>query len=489
MPKTITAILARCVSNGGIGFDSKIPWSLQHDMNFFKQMTLGPLGGKTSAVIMGRKTFASIGSKPLAHRMNILLSTTLTEAPENVHLYTSFEDALAYANRDPTIKNIFVIGGASLYRTAFEHKDCKDVFITHVHSTFTCDTFCDLPDPTTWFVTKETKTFEEKGVSYHFAHYKKMEQDREDEEDEEDLNFHEVVKQTRYDEYEYLNLIHSILIQDKKKRIDRTFVGTFSQFGYQCRYDLQKGFPLFTTKKTFWRGIVTELLWMISGCTDSKELEKDGIKIWKGNGSRDFLDLNGFSEREVGDLGPIYGFQWRHAGADYSSSSVSYEGKGIDQLQNVINELKNNPTSRRIILNAWGVKDLPSMALPPCHILCQFYVDMSDMSLSCHMYQRSADLGLGVPFNVASYSLLTHIIAHLTGYQVGHFIHSIGDAHIYANHTHALQKQLTRKVKKPPTLFINDLEGEIKSIDDVREKHILLLNYKSHSSIRMQMAV
>lgn len=231
---------------------------------------------------------------------------------------------------------------------------------------------------------------------------------------------------------------------------------------------------------------MAELLWMISGSTDSKILENQGVTIWKGNGSRSFLDKNGFEDRKVGDLGPIYGFQWRHFGAKYRTSQKSYDEEGVDQLKNIIHQIKTNPTSRRIILSAWNVADLKSMALPPCHILCQFYVNTKESTLSCHMYQRSCDLGLGVPFNVASYSLLTHMIAHLCDLGVGEFIHSMGDAHVYANHEEPLKRQLKRSVRKGPTLRI---VGDVSSIDEFTADSFELVGYRPHSTIKMEMAV
>lgn len=176
------------------------------------------------------------------------------------------------------------------------------------------------------------------------------------------------------------------------------------------RFDLNESFPLLTTKDVFWRGLAEELIWFIKGDTNSNHLAEKKIRIWDGNGSREFLDNLGFTEREVGDLGPVYGFQWRHFGAEYTDCHDNYEGKGIDQLANVIKLLKEDSTSRRILLTAWNVADIGKMALPPCHILAQFYVDVKGR-LSCQMYQRSCDLGLGVPFNIASYALLTCMIA------------------------------------------------------------------------------
>lgn len=190
----------------------------------------------------------------------------------------------------------------------------------------------------------------------------------------------------------------------------------------------------------FWRGIAEELLWFIQGSTDAKLLQAKNVRIWDGNSTREFLDKQGFADREEGDLGPVYGFQWRHFGAEYKTCQDDYAGQGVDQLNDVIERIRKNPNDRRIIMCAWNPVDIPRMALPPCHCLVQFYV--ANGELSCQLYQRSADMGLGVPFNIASYALLTHMMAHITGLKPGDFVHTLGDAHIYLNHIEPLKEQV-----------------------------------------------
>ncbi|XP_050525638.1 thymidylate synthase isoform X1 [Daktulosphaira vitifoliae] len=286
------------------------------------------------------------------------------------------------------------------------------------------------------------------------------------------------------DEQQYLDHIQNI-IKNGHKKIDRTKVGTLSVFGTQMRYSLKNGtFPLLTTKRVFWRGVVEELLWFIKGSTNAHKLSEKNVKIWDPNSTRSYLDSIGLYDREEGDLGPIYGFQWRHFGAKYCDMHSDYQGKGIDQLQNVINTIKNNPDDRRMLMVAWNPCDLPLMALPPCHCLVQFYV--ADGYLSCQMYQRSADMGLGVPFNIASYSLLTYMIAHVTGLKTGDFIHTLGDSHIYLNHIDALQVQLQRKPKPFPTLKII---RKVSSIQDFEFSDFLLCGYEPYPKISMEMAV
>ncbi|VBB34057.1 unnamed protein product [Acanthocheilonema viteae] len=286
------------------------------------------------------------------------------------------------------------------------------------------------------------------------------------------------------DEKKYLNQI-SYILKNGEKIIDRTGVGTISVFGMHSIYSLRNGVvPVLTTKRVFWKGVVEELLWFIRGDTNAKHLSEKGVKIWDANGSRQFLDQCGFTDRSEGDLGPVYGFQWRHCGAEYRGMDADYTNQGIDQLSEIINLIKNEPNSRRIILNAWNVRDLKQMALPPCHTLAQFAVRNGE--LSCQLYQRSGDMGLGVPFNLASYGLLTHMIAHICDLKAGYLCHVLGDAHVYVNHIDALQEQLKRQPQPFPTVrFV----GNIKTIDDFTYESIILENYQPMPTIKMTMAI
>ncbi|KAL3105927.1 hypothetical protein niasHT_024984 [Heterodera trifolii] len=303
-------------------------------------------------------------------------------------------------------------------------------------------------------------------------------------------------KEVNSDEMNYLRQVGEILSRGTV-RTDRTGTGTISIFGMQTRYTLRGGtaqfgphrtIPLLITKKVFWKGIVEELLWFIRGETNAKTLSSRGVKIWDANGSRAFLDSAGFNDREEGDLGPVYGFQWRHFGAEYRGTDADYTGKGTDQLAELIQGIRTDPNSRRHILCAWNVTDIPKMALPPCHTLCQFYV--SDGELSCQLYQRSGDMGLGVPFNIASYSLLTQMIAHVTGLKAGEFVHTLGDAHIYLNHVESLKEQMDRTPKPFPRIVFKRPDGNpITSIDDFTPESVLLEGYDPLPSIKMQMAL
>ncbi|CAH0561295.1 unnamed protein product [Brassicogethes aeneus] len=287
-----------------------------------------------------------------------------------------------------------------------------------------------------------------------------------------------------HEEYQYINHIKQI-IEKGIKREDRTGVGTYSVFGAQMRYSLRNNvFPLLTTKRVFWKGVVEELLWFIRGCTNAQELSAKGVHIWDPNSTREYLDNIGLTHREEGDLGPIYGFQWRHFGAEYKGMHENYKNKGLDQLAHVINTIKNRPNDRRIIMCAWNPLDIPEMALPPCHCLVQFFV--ANNELSCMLYQRSADMGLGVPFNIASYALLTYMIAHITNLKPGEFIHTLGDSHVYLNHIEPLKEQIQRVPREFPTLHIN---RKIDNIEDFTLEDFVLENYRPHPKITMPMAV
>lgn len=272
----------------------------------------------------------------------------------------------------------------------------------------------------------------------------------------------------------YLNLLDTVLTGTP--RTDRTGTGTLSVFGTQSRYNLRHGFPLLTTKKVHWNSVVTELLWFLRGGTNTAYLHKHGVTIWD-----EWADENG-------DLGPVYGQQWR----SWSDGLNPYDlgPNHIDQIANVIESIKTDPFSRRHIVSAWNPSEVGNMALPPCHMMFQFYVEPDEdgkpARLSCHLYQRSGDVFLGVPFNIASYALLTHMVAHVTGLEVGEFVHTIGDAHLYNNHVAQAMTQLGRDPLDLPTLTLNP---EITSIDDFTHADIVLNNYVSHPAIKAKVAV
>ena len=262
---------------------------------------------------------------------------------------------------------------------------------------------------------------------------------------------------------QYLDLMQKVLTEGQKKS-DRTGTGTLSIFGHQMKFDLTEGFPLVTTKNVHLKSIIHELIWFLKGSTNISYLKENGVSIWD-----EWADENG-------DLGPVYGAQWR-SWPDGNNGS-------IDQIQNLINSINQNPDSRRHIVSAWNPAEVDNMALPPCHSLFQFYV--ANGELSCQLYQRSADIFLGVPFNIASYALLTHMIAQVCNLKVGEFVHTLGDAHLYTNHLDQAKLQLSRDTKNLPVLKINP---EIKNLFDFKFEDFEILNYESHPSISAPIAV
>ena len=290
---------------------------------------------------------------------------------------------------------------------------------------------------------------------------------------------------------QYHDLCSHILENGTVKK-DRTGTGTISVFGYQMRFNLQEGFPLVTTKKVFTKGIIHELIWFLKGDTNINYLVKNGVNIWTPDAYREHkskckeLSVEPLTEDEFKlfiadsgyDLGPIYGKQWR------SWDIGDKWPHAVDQITDVINQIKTNPDSRRLIVTAWNPADIPDMTLPPCHCFFQFYVENG--KLSCQLYQRSGDVFLGVPFNIASYAMLVHIVAQLTDLEVGEFIHTFGDAHIYLNHIDQVKKQLSRKPKELPKFY---LTPSVKSINELEYKHFHIVNYDPHPPIKGKVSV
>jgi thymidylate synthase len=292
-----------------------------------------------------------------------------------------------------------------------------------------------------------------------------------------------------HEEYQYLNLINDIVEHGVIER-GRNGV-TKSVFGASMVFSLRDGkIPILTTKRTAWKTCFNELLWFIRGDTSNEKLRERGVHIWDGNASRKFLDSRGLYDNKEGDLGPVYGHQWRHFNAPYVDCDTDYCGKGVDQLQQIIDVLKNpDPVvraSRRLVLSAWNPCQLEEMALPPCHVLMQFNVSNGN-KLSCALYQRSGDVGLGVPFNIASYSALTHIIAKHTGLVAEEFVYHLGNAHIYEEHMDALKGQLSRKPYEFARIEIDETDENREKIGNYRIEDIKLVDYKSHETIPMKL--
>ncbi|KXZ51115.1 hypothetical protein GPECTOR_14g96 [Gonium pectorale] len=519
----------------GIGKDGKLPdWKLPGDMAYFKELTSRTRdASRQNAVIMGRKTWESIPPKfrPLKGRLNIVLSRAFA-APNPTHgaptngnnapapspdangtkaepKGDSLEDArqhgaslgaevLGCGSLDSAlgllqderlsgaVESVFIIGGGEVYKEALAHDDCAVIHLTLVEKEFECDTFLRKGDddkdktapidPSKFGVWSASEPVLENDTRYSFLCYTRRGVDP--------TPLLPPTMASRHDEMQYLDLVRE-LTTSGTFRPDRTGTGTYSRFGRTARYNLRHTFPLLTTKRVFWKGVAEELLWFVSGSTNANLLRDKNIHIWDGNSTREFLDGRGLHHREVGDLGPVYGFQWRHFGAEYKDMHADYTGQGVDQLRTIIEQLKKDPNDRRMIMSAWNPAALHEMALPPCHMFCQFYV--ADGELSCLMYQRSCDVGLGVPFNIASYALLTRLVAQVTDLRPGELVHVMGDTHVYANHVEPLKEQLNNTPRLFPVLTLKDPTK--KDIDSFTFEDFELHDYNPHKTIKMQMAV
>lgn len=455
----------------GIGFDNKLPWpKLKKDMKFFKNKTKGNI------IIMGRKTWESIGCVPLKDRTNIIITSNINKINiknyKDCHVYNSIDICLK--NLKLSKRLIFIIGGHTLYNQTIDI--VNNIYVTYIDSKFKSNIFFpNISDK--FYIDSYDDEIEENKIKYRFLLYKRKKINK--------LYPNYFSTDLNYGEKAYLNLLMHTLHNGIENK-DRTGVGTINTIGNTMKFNLMEGFPLLTTKKIYWKGIVEELFWFLRGETDAKILNKKNVKIWNGNSSREFLDKLGFKNREIGDCGPIYGHNFRHYGAKYVDCKQNYNGKGFDQIKYVINEIKNNPNSRRILINLWNPTQLNEVVLPPCHVLYQFRV-IKNKYLTCLLTQRSGDLCLGVPFNIASASLLTYIIAKLTNKIPYELVHFIGDTHIYLNHIDGAKVQIKRKPYAFPALEINDSIID-KKIEEFSIKDLKLINYNHHSAIKLDMA-
>lgn len=519
----------------GISSYGKIPWHIHSDLTHFKQVT------KDSVLIMGRKTWESIPVNKRAFKDRkaiVVLSSTITSfdtinGNENqntpVVVSNNLNEAILKSFSffdDLELPSIFICGGSRIYQEAIEKfmYMMEAIYITYINDDFMCDNFFPLSsfDPTIYYnmqmlFSKHKKDYPalftflitESGIN---VRRKNLETGSWKIVKDQSISFN-----TSVPDQCYVDLLLQILKEGEQKP-DRTNVGTLSLFNANLSFDLEKGFPLLTRRKIFHRGCFEETLFFLQGKTNTKELENKKVNIWKGNTSREFLDSRGLTMLEEGDMGAGYGWLWRNFGADYFSSNTKVNqaiktteetnmnqetntnqndvnqateettnNKGIDQIENVIKELKTNPHSRRHIVSAWDPQHLWQAALPPCHILFQFYVRKNKF-LDCKMTQRSCDVMLGLPFNIASYSLITHIIAKKVGLEPGKLHISIGDAHIYTNHLDAAYEFLSRPCLSWPTLCVND-EVKDKPIEELTISDFTLYNYASFPHISMDMAV
>lgn len=473
------SLIAAVTENFGIGFHGRLPWKkFTQDMNWFKQTTLG------HTVIMGRKTWESLNCRALPKRQNIVISSKACQLgyeygiTENISFFSNLTHALNAVKTEKA----YIIGGSRLYKEAMPY--CDSILLTHAK--------LKTPDVDVFFPPLKQHEF-------------KINQIHQMGTDEMILPNGERLPETGYEMIEYTPIrlpeteftrfageagylkALKMIIEHGEERYDRTGVGTKALFGLNFRYDLlNQGYPLLTTKKMFTRGIFEELLWFLRGETNVEILREKGVHIWDGNSTQEFLDARGLNYPEW-QIGPAYGHQFRYAGTKYIDATTDYrEQGGIDQVKQVIEMLKTNPHSRRIIINLWNVKDLEKMALPPCLFMYHFWVS-EDKFLNLSLYQRSGDMGLGVPFNIASASLMMHIIGQLTGLIPKELVHTIGDAHIYTDHIEPLKRQLGRQPRPFPRLRVIDRDQQ--KVEDFMINDFMVEGYHPYPGIKMKMAI
>ena len=500
----INIIVAFC-KKCGIGKEGDIPWNIKKDMLHFKNITTN------SIVIMGRKTYYSIKecNRPLKNRYNIVLTHNPGEYnkkernTENVLFcdFKGFNDLYYYGNNNNTVykslrdtyNTMFVIGGQEIYSYFLDNYIIKNLYVTYIEAAFPCDRFFPQFLDSQFKLCSYSKkyTSENNDISYRFLTYTNKSSSQS-----------KINENNKNGEYVYLDLIQRI-VRDGIHRKDRTGTGTVAIFGNQMRFDISESIPLLTTKFVSWRAIIEELLWFLRGDTNSKILEEKSINIWKGNTSREFLDTRGLSDYSEGDIGPMYGWIWRHCGAEYTGCNTDYTGFGIDQIAEVIHMLKTDPYSRRIMMTTYDPRIKDKGCLIPCHgINLQFYVeDADDMEnyisdtkhknkkmLSASMLQRSSDSFLGLPLNIASYTVLVYIIAKLVDMVPKELVINTNDTHIYLDHIDAVNTQLSRECYPFPKLVISD---DILNIDmkDYKIEHFDLIGYIYHPLIKGKMSV
>ena len=464
-----------CINyNRAIGYKNKLIYTIKTDMDFFRQTTLFTANkNKKNAVLMGSKTYLSIADKyrPLENRLNLIITNNNYSEINHIdnYLFSNVEDALDFSLANNNIESLYIIGGELIYNYFYKKKLYSKILLNEIKYPKTNIGDKYFPKICENNYLKSTKTTVKDGqFVYDVNEYINI------------IPYTHKIRDT--DENQYLLQLKNVLETGELRETRNS--KTISKFGIHMEFDISNKFPLLTTKKIFWKGIVEELIWFINGDTDSKNLEKRGVNIWKGNSSTEFLNKLNLDYNE-GTCGPVYGFQWRHFNADYQSSDTDYKNKGIDQLLNCINLIKTDPYSRRIFMTAWNPCQLDKMVLPPCHVSYQFYVT-NDNKLDCIMYQRSGDMFLGIPFNIASTALLTNIIAKMTDYKPGKIKITIGDAHIYSEHIPQVNQQLNRIPYPLPELKI---ETKYINIEDYKSSDFLLKYYNPHDTIKATMVI
>lgn len=463
--------------NNGLSYQDTLPWLKDKlgDLEYVRTITsMCPLD-KKNIIIVGRKTFYTLPEAFYKNSNRIICVLTRNkfkfnleklEKYPNIHIYSDYKSLFNYLySNHKDINKIFVFGGCEIYKYFLENVLISKLYITRIHKEYDCD--IHLPQ----------NLIEDNYVLSSIT-----------DKDTKERTF-EIWERKCHPEYNYLELLENVYLNGEKRETRNGI--TYSSFGHTLEFDIEKyGFPLITTKKMFFKGIAKELLWFLKGETNANILKEQGVHIWDGNTSREYLDTIGLSHYPEGCAGPIYGYQWRFFNApyDFSNMKAIENTSGIDQLVSCIKEIKSNPSSRRLIINSWNVSQLNEMCLPPCHVMYQFYV--IDGRLSCQMYQRSADLFLGLPFNIASTALLTYIIASITSYNVGKIKICIGDAHIYQEHLDNVLEQISRKPLEFCKINVTNNYKEL-SIEEQLEKlcyeDISIENYISHGVLKSLM--
>lgn len=461
-------IIVAFSENNIIGINNNLPWYFKEDLDYFKSNTTS---SKNNVLIMGYNTYLSLNNKILKNRICIVIDKNNNNKSlnkiilenEKTYFVNDLDNIIDELKLNNFIDIIWIIGGEKIYYQTIQRYDIDYLYVTKINYIYNYN----LNDNVKYF-----PYFHE---YYDLISYNKPFTNHDK------LTFY--IYKRKSQETQYIDLLKKTLNIGKFKN-DRTQTNILSFAGSQSRYSLFNQFPLLTTKKMFFKGIVEELLWFLRGETNAKILKNKGVKIWDKNSSKEYLNSIGLINNEEGDCGPIYGFNFRYFGAKYIDCNTDYTGQGFDQLIDVINKLKNDANSRRIIINLWNPNDLDKVCLPPCHVLYQFIV--YDNKLTCSMYQRSGDLGLGVPFNIASASLLTYIIGFLTNLIPYELVHTIGDNHIYLNHIDILKEQINKKPYKFPTLKINNRNQN--NVENFILDDFKLNDYKSHEILKMEMS-
>lgn len=464
----ISIIVSFAAKNFGIGYKNDLPWKIPKDLSRFAKIT------KNSVVVMGRNTWESLpeDKRPLSDRFNIVVTTSpcLYRSTDKVVFVTDEElDSFLYTQKYSN--NIYIIGGSSVYKKYMGVANTILATVIENQTPPQCDVFFPIDKFEEYEIVEysPSETTQE-GITYRYITY--------------------IKKTKKHEEYEYLNLLRDI-VQNGNTRPDRTGVGTISVFGRQMRFDISRSVPFLTTKFLAWKAVVKELLWFLSGKTDSKILESQGVNIWKGNTTREFLDNRGLSHYKEGDIGPLYGVSFRSFNCEYHGCEEDYKGQGYDQLTELIKGLKTDPYSRRHLLTTYNPAEVSKCVLAPCHgIAIQFYVEEIEGTkfLSCHTYCRSQDTFLGTSFNIASYAILTYIIAKKCSMHPKDLVFSTGDTHIYSNHLNQVKLQLTRKPLPFPVLEVSDSIKD-KDWEDITIDDFNLVGYMHWAAIKAEMAV